>query len=68
MVVVILMIDHVLVSDVTHQVQWKENRKDDDLNLLEKELYDHLKTFNFVKIQVVLIQDLKEELFANCLP
>jgi hypothetical protein len=65
---VILMSDQVLICDVTDQVQWSENGKDDDLNLLEKELYDQLKSFNFVEIQVVLIQDRKEELFANWLP
>ena len=66
MVEVILIGDQVFVCDVTDQVQWSENRKDDDLNLLKKELYDHLKSFNFVQFQVVLIQDRKEELFTNC--
>jgi hypothetical protein len=67
MVEVILSVDQVLVGDVTHQVQWSNKSKDDYLNLLEKKLYDHLNCFNFVKFQVILIQDRKEELFANCL-
>jgi hypothetical protein len=50
---------------MTYQVQRRKNCKNNNLDFLEQEFHDHLKRLNLVQFQIVLIQNLKQELFAD---
>ena len=44
----ILLLKQILIGNMRGDVERCKNTENDDLDLLEKELYDHLKGFNFV--------------------
>jgi hypothetical protein len=60
----ILLIEQILIGDVRDNVERHENTEDDDLDLLEEELDNHLKGFNFVQIKVVLVEDREKEFLS----
>lgn len=60
----ILLLKQILISDVRCDVERCKYTENNDLDLLEKELYDHLKGFDFVQIKIVLVKDSEKELFS----
>ena len=60
----ILLIKQILIGDVWSDVERCEHTENDDLDLLEKEFNYHLKSFDFVQIKIVLVEDSEKEFLS----